>query len=67
MAYSSLNSADLVYKDYSSVMVDINFSRYNSSDESLSKTDVTYMLVFKDNMWKLKGGFVPGNLSLGKN
>ena len=67
MAYSSINSADLVYKDYSSVMVDINFSRYNSSDESLSKTDVTYMLVFKDNMWKLKGSFVPGNLSLGKN
>ena len=67
MAYSSINSADLVYKDYSSAMVDINFSRYDSSDESLSKTDVTYMLVFKDNMWKLKGSFVPGNLSLGKN
>ena len=66
MAYSSNNSADLVYKDYSSAMVDINFSRYDSSDESLSKTDVTYMLVFKDNMWKLKGGFVHGNLSLGK-
>ena len=67
MAYSSINSADLAYKDYSSAMVNINFSRYNSSDESLSKTDVTYMLVFKDNMWKLKGSFVPGNLSLGKN
>jgi len=35
-------------------MVDINFSRYDSSDESLSKTDVTYMLVFKDNMWNLR-------------
>ena len=66
-AYSTINSANLIYKDDSSAMVDINFSRYNSSDESLSKTDVTYMLVFKDNMWKLKGGFVPGNLSLGKN
>jgi hypothetical protein len=65
-AYSSINSADLVYKDDSFAMVDINFSRYNSSDEPLSKTDVTYMLVFKDNMWKLKGGFVHGNLSLGK-
>ena len=54
MAYSSINSADLVYKDYSSAMVDINFSRYDSSDESLSKTDVTYMLVFKDNMWNLR-------------
>ena len=65
-AYSTINSANLIYKDDSSAMVDINFSRYNSSDQPLSKTDVTYMLVFKDNMWKLKGGFVHGNLSLGK-
>jgi hypothetical protein len=65
-AYSSINSADLVYKDDSSAMVDINFSRYNSNDELLSTNDVTYMLVFKDDMWKLKGGFVHGNLSLGK-
>ena len=65
-AYSAINGADLVYKDDLSAMVDINFSRYNSSDQLLSKTDVTYMLVFKDNMWKLKGGFVHGNLSLGK-
>jgi hypothetical protein len=65
-AYSSINSTDLVYKDDSSAMVDINFSRYNTNDEAISTTDATFMLVFKDDMWKLKAGFVQGNLSLGK-
>jgi len=64
-AYSSINSADLVYKDDASAMVSINFSRYNTDDEAISTTDVSYMLVFKDDIWKLKAGFVQGNLSLG--
>ena len=66
-AYSSINNADLIYKDESSAMVAINFSRYNTDDEAISTTDVTYMLVFKDDIWKLKAGFVQGNLSLGKS
>ena len=66
-AYSSINSADLVYKDDLSAMVAINFSRYNTDDEAISTTDVTYMLVFKDDMWKLKAGFVQGDLSLGNS
>lgn len=65
-AYSTINSADLVYKDDASAMVAINFSRYNSNDKPISTTDVIYMLVFKEDMWKLKAGFVQGNLSLGK-
>ena len=65
-AYSSINSAELVYKDDASAMVAINFSRYNTNNEAISTTDVTYMLVFKDDMWKLKAGFVQGDLSLGK-
>ena len=65
-AYSSINNADLIYKDDSSAMVIVNFSRYNKDDEAISTTAVTYMLVFKDDMWKLKAGFVQGNLSLGK-
>ena len=64
-AYSSINNADLIYKDDASAMVSINFSRYNTDDEAISTTAVTYMLVFKDDMWKLKAGFVQGNLSLG--
>jgi len=65
-AYSSINSVDLIYKDDLSAMVGINFSRYNTNNEAISTTDVTYMLVFKDDMWKLKAGFVQGDLSLGK-
>ena len=66
-SYSTINNADLIYKDDASAMVSINFSRYNTDDEAISTTDVTYMLVFKDDMWKLKAGFVQGSLSLGKN
>ena len=66
-SYSTINNADLIYKDDASAMVSINFSRYNTDDKAISTTDVTYMLVFKDDMWKLKAGFVQGSLSLGKN
>ena len=66
-AYSSINNADLIYKDDSSAMVIVNFSRYNKDDEAISTTAVTYMLVFKDDMWKLKAGFVQGDLSMGKS
>ena len=66
-AYSSINNADLIYKDDSSAMVIVNFSRYNKDDEAISTTAVTYMLVFKDGMWKLKAGFVQGDLSMGKS
>ena len=45
----------------------VNFSRYNTDDEAISTTAVTYMLVFKDGMWKLKAGFVQGDLSMGKS
>lgn len=48
-------------------MVIVNFSRYNKDDEAISTTAVTYMLVFKDDMWKLKAGFVQGDLSMGKS
>ena len=48
-------------------MVDINFSRYNDDDEVISTTDVVYLLVMRDGMWKVKGGFVNGNLTLGKD
>ena len=66
-AYSSINNADLIYKDDSSAMVIVNFSRYNTDDEAISTTAVIYMLVFKDDMWKLKAGFVQGDLSMGKS
>ena len=65
-SYSSIHSSELIYKDRSSAMVHINFSRFNKNDEVISTSDVTYLLVFKDGQWKMKSGFVQGNLSLGK-
>ena len=47
-------------------MVDINFSRLNDDEEVLSTTDATYLLVYKDDNWLLKAGFISSNLSLGK-
>ena len=65
-SYSSILSSELIYKDRSSAMVHINFSRFDKNDEAISTSDVTYLLVFKDGQWKMKSGFVQGNLSLGK-
>lgn len=65
-SYSSIHSSELIYKDRSSAMVHINFSRFDKNDEAISTSDVTYLLVFKDGQWKMKSGFVQGNLSLGK-
>ena len=36
-------------------------------DEVISTTDVVYFLVMRDGMWKVKGGFVDGNLTLGRD
>ena len=47
-------------------MVDINFSRYNTSDEPISTTNVVYILVKRDGVWKLKSGVANGSLTLGK-
>ena len=65
-SYSSIHSSELVYKDSSSAMVHINFSRFNKDDEAISTSDVTYLLVYKDGKWKMKAGFVQGNLTMGK-
>jgi|SaaInlStandDraft_1057018.scaffolds.fasta_scaffold73279_2 hypothetical protein len=65
-SYSSIHSSELVYKDSSSAMVHINFSRFNKDDEAISTSDVTYLLVYKDGQWKMKAGFVQGNLTMGK-
>ena len=66
-SYSRIHKNELVYQDDISAMVDINFSRYNDDDEVISTTDVVYLLVIRDGLWKVKGGFVDGNLTLGKD
>ena len=65
-AYSRIHQNELVYEDGMTAMVNINFSRYDSADAVISTSDVIYLLVYRDGAWKLKSGFVNGNLTLGK-
>ena len=65
-AYSRIRQNELVYEDDMTAMVNINFSRYDSADAVISTSDVIYLLVYRDGAWKLKSGFVNGNLTLGK-
>ena len=65
-AYSHIHQNELVYEDDMTAMVNINFSRYDSADAVISTSDVIYLLVYRDGAWKLKSGFVNGNLTLGK-
>ena len=64
-AYSRIHQNELVYEDDMTAMVNINFSRYDSTDAVISTSDVIYLLVNRDGAWKLKSGFVNGNLTLG--
>jgi hypothetical protein len=66
-SYSRIHKNELIYQDDISAMVDINFSRYDDSDVAISTTDVVYLLVIRDGSWKVKGGFVDGNLTLGRD
>ena len=65
-AYSRIHQNELVYEDDMTAMVNINFSRYDSADAVISTSDVIYLLVYRDGAWKLKSGFVNGDLTLGK-
>ena len=47
-------------------MVDINFSRYDSTDAVITTSDVIYLFVNRDGAWKIKSALVKGNLTLGK-
>ena len=66
-SYSRINKNRLIYDDGVTAMVDINFSRFNKDHKPLSTTDVVYLLVMSGDVWKVKGGFVNGNLTLGKD
>ncbi len=64
-AYSKINDSELIYSDEVSAMVEIKFTRFNAKDEALSTTDAIYLLVFKNDKWLLKAGFIGSGLSLG--
>ena len=65
-AYSRIHRNELVYEDDITAMVNINFSRYDSTDAVINTSDVIYLLVNRNGAWKLKSGFINGNLTLGK-
>ena len=65
-AYSRIHQNELVQEDGMTAMVNINFSRYGLADVVISSSAVIYLLVNRDGAWKLKSGFVNGNLTLGK-
>ena len=47
-------------------MVDINFSRYESTGALITTSDVIYLFVKRVGAWKIKSAFVEGNLTLGR-
>ena len=46
-------------------MIDFSFTRHDTDDEVISSTKAIYVLVKKQNTWKLKAGFIPDTLTLG--
>ena len=65
-AYSRIHQNELVYEDDMTAMVDINFSRYDSTDAVITTSDVIYLFVSRDGAWKIKSAFVKGSLTLGR-
>ena len=65
-AYSRIHQNELVYEDDMTAMVDINFSRYDSTDAVITTSDVIYLFLNRDGAWKIKSASVKGNLTLGK-
>ena len=65
-AYSRIHQNELVYEDDMTAMVDINFSRYDSTGAVITTSDVIYLFNNRDGAWKIKSAFVKGNLTLGK-
>tara|TARA_A100001011_G_scaffold394455_1_gene486947 strand:+ start:3126 stop:3572 length:447 start_codon:yes stop_codon:yes gene_type:complete len=64
-AYSKLSETRLIYQDETTAMIDFSFTRHDTNDEVISSTKAIYVLVKKQNTWKLKAGFIPDTLTLG--
>ena len=65
-AYSCIHQNELVYEDDMTAVVDINFSRCDSTDAVTTTSDVIYSFVNRDGAWKIKSAVVKGNLTLGR-
>ena len=66
-SYSKINSLELIYEDDKTAMVYMNFSRYNANDEVILTSEVNYLLVNYAYEWKIKGGFAPNKVTVGKD
>ena len=66
-SYSKINSLELIYEDSETSMVHMNFSRYGADDQVILTASANYLLLNYDNNWKIKGGFAPAKISIGKD
>ena len=66
-SYSKINSLELIYEDDKTAMVYMNFSRYNANGEVILTSEVNYLLVNNAYKWKIKGGFAPNKVTVGKD
>lgn len=64
-AYSKLSDTRLIYQDETTAMIDLSFTRHDTNNKVISSSKAIYVLVKKQNTWKLKAGFVPAALTLG--
>ena len=64
-AYSKLSDTRLIYQDETMAMIDLSFTRHDTNNKVISSSKAIYVLVKKQNTWKLKAGFVPSTLTLG--
>ena len=66
-SYSKVNSLELIYEDLETSMVNMNFSRYDEDDRVILTGSANYLLINDDGVWKIKGGFAPTKISIGKD
>ena len=66
-SYSKVNSLELIYEDLETSMVNMNFSRYDEDDRVILTGSANYLLMNDDGVWKIKGGFAPTKISIGKD
>ena len=63
---TQINRIKLIYKEKQSALISVDFSRMNTSGIEYSTSFGQYLLVRDNSLWKLKGVFFLGSLSLGE-
>ena len=63
---TQINKVEVIYEENESALVSVDFSRMNESEIAYSTNLGHYLLIRNNNLWKLKGVFFLGGLSLGK-